>query len=578
MKNKSKVIVLIFILLVLLAIVFMVKGAKDTGRKYSIEEVSDYNYFVLYQNDKYGVVDKDAKIVLEPKFENVIVPNPSKGVFICYLGNNIIKVYNEKNEELFTNYDEVSSIRLKNIASNLMYEKTVLRYKKGDKYGLIDYGGKQITEAIYGSIDSLGYKEGELLVEQNNKYGVINIKGTNLVPIKYETIKVDGYYSDKDKSANSGYIVSIKTDEGYRYGYIDVDGNVLLDTEYNDISRVTDKDDVTDIYLVASKNGQYGVYKNKSQIINTEYQSIQYSKNIDSFIIEKSKKYGVSDINGNVIVEVKYSQIDINGKYLYVKEKDGLTEVLNDKGEATNMSHDISKIEVADGKYIIKITTQNDQTRYGLEDKNEKQLVDTKYIYLEYLYDNYFIACNEEGKLGIINDKGEEKVEFKYDSIQKIQDTKLVQGSIDSEELKQIYSEKMEKVCELKNARISKVNEYIEIKNDTEKIYLDKQGKNVNKKEVYKENELISIQKDEKWGFEDKTGTIIVECIYDQVTEFNEYGYAGIKKDNKWGVIDKDGKVILEPKYEISLNEDPSFLGIYYKITYGYGELYYTSK
>ena len=47
-----------------------------------------------------------------------------------------------------------------------MYEKSVLKYKKNEKYGLIDYSGKQITEAIYGQIDSLGYKEGELLVEQ----------------------------------------------------------------------------------------------------------------------------------------------------------------------------------------------------------------------------------------------------------------------------------------------------------------------------------------------------------------------------------------------------------------------------
>jgi len=578
MKNKNKIIVLIFVLIIILAILFMVKGASDTGRKYSIETVENYNYFVLQEDNKYGVIDKDAKIIIEPKFENVVIPNPSKGVFICYYENNNAKAYNEKGEEIFSNYEEVSSIRLKNIASDLMYEKSVLRYKSGDKYGLIDYSGKQITEAIYGQIESLGYKEGELLVEQEGKYGVINIKGTNLVPVKYGTISVDTYYSEEDKYTKAGYIVGIKTDEGYRYGYMDIDGNILLETEYNDISRVTEIGDNTNIYLIASKNGQYGVYKNKTQLINNEYQSVQYNKNINSFIIEKSKKYGVADIDGNIIVEVKFSQIDINGKYLYVRDRTGLTEVLDSAGNATNMLEDISKIEVADGKYIIVIESNDNETKYGIEDEKESQLVETKYTYLEYLYENYFIACNEDGNLGIIDDKGNVKVEFKYNSIQKIKDTKLIQATILSEELMQVYSEEMEKICDAKNGRINEVNGYIEIKSEGQKIYLTKSGKIVENKEVYKENELISVQKDGKWGFEDKEGTIKVECIYDEVTEFNEYKYAGIKKDNKWGVIDSNGKIVLEPKYEINSQEEPSFLGEYYKVTYGFGELYYTNK
>ena len=578
MKNKNKIIVLIFVLIVILAILFMVKGASDTGRKYSIETVENYNYFVLQEDNKYGVIDKNAKIIIEPKYENVIIPNPSKDVFICNQENNTVKVYNEKGEEIFSNYEEVSSIRLKNIASDLMYEKTVLRYKSGNKYGLIDYSGKQITEAIYGEIESLGYKEGELLVEQDGKYGVINIKGTNLIPVKYGTVGVDAYYTEDDKYAKAGYIVGIKTDEGYRYGYIDVDGNTLLEAVYNDISRVQDINDNTNIYLIASKNGQYGVYKNKSQLINNEYQSIQYNKNINSFIIEKSKKYGVADINGNIIIDVKYSQIDINGKYLYVKDRSGKTEVLDSNGNATNMSENTSKIEVADGKYIIVIESNDSQTKYGIEDEKEKQLVEPQYTYLEYLYDNYFISCNEEGNLGIVDDKGEVKVEFKYNSIQKIKDTKLMQATISSEELTEVYSEEMEKICDAKNAKISEVNGYIEIKNTEQKIYLTNSGKIVDNKEVYKDNELVSVQKDGKWGFEDKKGTIKVECIYDEVTEFNEYKYAGIKKDNKWGVIDSEGKVILEPEYEISFEEEPSFLGKYYKVTYGFGELYYTNK
>lgn len=577
MKKKNIIIVLILILIIALAVLFMVKGAKDTGRKYSIEEVESYDYFVLQQDDKYGVIDKSAQIIVEPKFENVIIPNPSKGVFICYLENNTTKVYNEK-EEIFSNYEDISGIRLKNIASDLMYEKSVLKYKKDGKYGLIDYSGNKVTEAIYGQIESLGYKEGELLVEQDGKYGVINIKGTNLIQIKYETVSVDGYYTEDEKYEKAGYIVGVKTEEGYRYGYIDVDGNLLLETEYNDISRVIDFNGDKNIYLIASKNGQYGVYKNKSQIINTEYQSIHYYKNVDRFIVEKSKKYGVADIDGNIIIEVKYAQININGKYLYVKDKSGVTEVIDVDGNVTNLSENTAKIKVADDKYTIVIISEDGKTRYGIEDSQEKQLVEAKYQYIEHLYDNYFIASNEDGNLGVIDDNGEEKIEFNYSSIQKIEETKLIQAKISSEQLSQIYSENMEKICEITNAVINKVNGYIEIYNDNESIYLTSKGEKITNKQVYDKNGLISVNRDGKWGFEDKEGTIKVDLIYDKVTEFNEYGYAGIKKDGKWGVVNSEGNVILEPKYEFDSKENPSFLGSYYKVTYGFGEIYYTNK
>lgn len=576
MKKRS--IIIILILVIILAIIFMVKGAKDTGRKYSVEEVKNHNYFVLQKDDKYGVINKESNIIVEPKFENVIVPNPSKEVFICYIDNNTTKVYNEKNEEILANYKDVSSIRLKNLATDLMYEKSVLRYRDGQKYGLIDYSGNKITEAIYESIESLGYKEGELLVKQDGKYGVINIKGTILVPIKYETVTADGYYNENSKYENSGYIVSVKTEEGYRYGYLDVDENVLLETQYNEISRITDTSDDKNIYLIASKNGQYGVYKNKNKLINHEYQSIQYNKNVNLFILEKSKKFGVADIDGNVKIEVKYSQININGQYLYAKNKEGKIEVYNEKCEMTNVSENIYKYKVADNKYTITIETGNDKTLYGIEDAQGKTVVNPTYIYIEYLHDNYFIACNQDGKLGVITDKGEEKISIKYSSIQRVKETEMIQTMTSDDGITQIYSKDMEKICEMKDAIVGEEENYIEVYNENEEIYISHEGKRVSNKQVYENNDLISVQKDGKWGFEDKSGIVKIECIYDKVTEFNQYGYAGIRKDNKWGVINKEGKVILEPKYEFKTKERPSFLGEYYKVSYGFGEEYYSNK
>lgn len=577
MKNK-KIIISIFVLLIILAIVFMIKGASDSGRKYSVETVENVNYFVLQKDGKYGVIDKDAKVIVEPNYENVIIPNPSKPLFVCYTENKDTKVFNEKNEEILSNYHDVSAIRLKKIESQFMYEKSVLVYRDADKYGLIDFSGKKITEPIYGQIDSLGFKEGELLVEQNGKYGVINIKGTNLVQIKYETIIADGYYTEKDKYDKTGYIVGIKTDEGYRYGYLDVDGNGLLETEYNDVARIVDANEDENIYLLASKNGQYGVYKNRTQLINHEYQSIFYDKNVKLFVVEKSKKYGIVDKEGNKIVDIKYSQIDISGKYLYAKQKDGTVDVLDTTGKKVEMSADEAKIEVADGKYLIGINNIDGKTKYGILDKDENKLVDLKYTYISYLFDDYFVASNEQGKLGIINIKDETKVDFSYDSIQKLRNGNLIQAIKNDDNSIEIYSEKLDKIYTCNNYKIQYEGDYVRVSNQEKNVYIDKDGKIVENKQVYPNNELYAVSNEGKWGFEDKNNQIKVECVYDQVTEFNEYGFAGIMKDGKWGVIDSKGNVIQEPTYEIQKNENISFLGNYYKVTFGYGECYYTNK
>ena len=95
-----------------------------------------------------------------------------------------------------------------------------------------------------------------------------------------------------------------------------------------------------------------------------------------------------------------------------------------------------------------------------------------------------------------------------------------------------------------------------------EMYYLTADGKKVDNKTVYLENQLYSSKENGKWGFVDLKDNVIVDYQYDEITEINQYGFAGIKKDGKWGVINKDGEVILEPTYE-SNSINPVFIGKY---------------
>lgn len=575
MKKKNIIIILIaIIILAIIAIVIYNKAVED-GRKYEIEKISEYKYFVLKQGEKYGVIDTKGNNILEVKYDEVKIPNPQKAVFICKEGNDT-KVLNEKNTEIFTKYADVEPIRLKNLQSDLMYEKSVLVYQSDNKYGLIDFEGKELTKPIYDEVSNLTYKEGEMLVKQNDKYGVINIKGNILVPVEYDEIFADKYYTEESSYKNAGYIVSVKTDEGFRYGYIDVNGKKLLDTQYNEVSRITDIEDPNNVFLLCAKNGQYGVYQNEEELIPNEFQSITYDKPNKVFIVERSKVYGVRDTTGKEIIPVQYNQIDVTGIYLYAQNDQGVT-VYTATGKETNLSPNLAVLSCENSNYNIRIDSM-DGTKYGVVNQDGKIIIEEKYAYIEYLFENYFVASLDNGKLGVIDDADNQVVEIKYDSVQQIAGKDIVQATMSDGNMVEFYDKNMKKICSMTNvSNVDVEDEFVRIYNDVESKYFDNSGKEISNFEAYPNNRLFAKAENGKWGFVDKTGNIVVDFQYDEVSEFNEYGFAAVLKDGKWGSLNENGDVVADCIFEFDDSAGvPCFLGKYYEVVYGFGEIYYT--
>lgn len=566
--------------IVILAILLIVGGSYifyqrmiEEGRKYEVVKIENPQYFLLKQQEKYGVINTAGETLIEPIYENIIIPNPEKPVFICYEVENA-KILNENKQEILTNYANVQPIRLKNIASSFMYEKTVLTYEKNEKIGLIDFEGKEVVAPIYEQIESLPYKEGELLVKQQEKYGVVNIKGNILVECNYDQITIDNYYTDENGYKYAGYIVSSKTEEGYRYGYVDINGKEILNPEYNQLSRITDIKEDEKPYFITAKNGQYGVLKKEELIINNEYQSIRYDKSSDIFIVEKSKKYGATNKDGNVIIPIQFNQIDITGIYLYAR-KGTVTEVYTREGQLTNRDNNIAILKTDNQQYRIKIDNSNG-TKYSIVDKDENSLIENDYSYIDYLFGEYFIVSSNNGKLGVIDAKGNQKLEIKYDSIEIIQGTEMIKTTVTKDKLTQIYDSNLSFIGEMNNAIVEENKQYIKMYNETQTIYYDFTGKEIKNTQILSGQKLYANEKDGKWGFVDSNGNVIVENDYDKSTDFNSYGFAGIRKDNKWGIVDQTGNVVLQPEYEFSSSIEPSFVGRYYRVTFGFGEVYYT--
>ncbi len=578
-NKKFLKIFLICTIIVIIVIAIAVAGYiiynMQTDISYELEEVGQYKYLKLYENEKYGVIDTSGNILIEAQYDQINIPNPSKAVFVCYEESEDqtkTKVLNEKNEQLFTQYEEVLPLMFKELTNEIPFEKSVLKYKQNGKYGIIDFTGKKITDAIYDEIASLQYKEGCLLVTQNEKVGLINIKGKEIIKPEYYSITADGYYNEQTGYKAVGFVICNRTDEGYRYGYINSQGQELLEPVYNAMQRVTEIIDDENVYIVAQRNGQSGLIKNKDVILEFQYEDINYNRVNSVFSIRRLAKYGVVNTTGKTILPVEYDEVWFVSKNINAR-----------KGEETFL-FDVNGQQIQDMEYSTIIETESEEykiaikdEKYGVINKSEKLILPNNYQYIEYAFKNFFITT-KDGKVGVVDSTAKEKIPFNYSVIQKISGTSILQAINTETKIIDFYDIDLNKVYTIAEATIYQEENYIKILSNNDRKYLNKEGKEISNKEIFNQNNIFASSKNGKWGFVDKENNVVVEQKYDMVTEVNEYGFAGIKLNEKWGVIDKDGKIILEPKYENIDWLEPEFVNKYCKLNFGYGFEYYSEE
>ena len=94
--------------------------------------------------------------------------------------------------------------------------------------------------------------------------------------------------------------------------------------------------------------------------------------------------------------------------------------------------------------------------------------------------------------------------------------------------------------------------------------YYSLNGDEKKSSEILANNNLFLSKKDNKYGFVDKKGNVVVDYIYDDAREQNDFGYIAVKKDGLWGSINKNGQIIIEPKYNLDENLLIDFIGGYH--------------
>ena len=110
--NYKKVFAVIIAVVVIIMFIFIMTEAISKEKK----ETKAVDYYALYADNAWGIVDSDGNKVIEPMYqEMIIVVNNSKDVFLCTYdvneetGEYKTKVVNKENKEIYTEYDKVEA-------------------------------------------------------------------------------------------------------------------------------------------------------------------------------------------------------------------------------------------------------------------------------------------------------------------------------------------------------------------------------------------------------------------------------------------------------------------------------------
>ena len=452
----------------------------------------------------------------------------------------------------------------------LSTDKKVSTEKKGvnayytfydnEKWGVINSKGETVISPTYDEMITIPNNEKAVFIVttnvnyENGEYSsnAVNEKNEKLFT-EYEKVEAIQNY---DKQNNLWYEKAcLKVQKNKKYGLIDLSGKVLLACEYDSIEPIKGLENS----LLTKKDDKYGVVSTTgSIIINNEYSKISaLTDNYENgyIVTDSNGKMGVIGTSKKTLLEVKYDDIkNVYSDNTYIAKNSGNWNIVNTQSGETNSFNYDDATQINNGYIVVK---KNE--KFGLITTKGEEKIAPTYENLEYIYANAYIA-KQDGKYGVIDEQGETKLNFTYNNLTYIKEADILEGendTINTDLLDRDFTVKVSGIV----SQINTEDGYFKIRKDNTYKYYNFKFVEKKSQEVLTTNTLFLDKKNEKYGFVDKNGIVVIDYIYDDATEQNEKGYVAVKKDGKWGCIDSTGKTIVEPKYELNSNPVIDFIG-----------------
>lgn len=459
----------------------------------------------------------------------------------------------------------MAMIAIKNILAKAKNTKPLEKLNyfalyKDEKWGILGSNGETVIEPMYQEMIIVVDKSKDVFLctydidEENGTYKTKAINSKNEeIWTNYDKIEALENY---DESGNVWYEENVlKVQKDGKWGLIDLDGNELAGILYDDITPLKG---IKNSFIV-KKDVLVGLLNNKgAKIIDTTYtQILNFGEEYKNgyITVNQENKYGIVSFSGEKILENQYEKIDniYNDKYFVIQEN-GKQQLIDKKGNKI-ITENFDEIKQIANSGIVFVR----QNKYGLMDFEGNVIIEPNYDNLKEINTDIFVA-NKNGKLGAIDKNQNEKIAFAYKDIYYNKKAGIYVAD-DENFTSSILNSNFEVKLMGILSEINTDSGYMKLKIDDEYKYYNFKFEEKNIKDILITNKIYLSKQNGKYGFVDSKGKVIVDYIYDDGTELNEYGYAAVKKDGLWGAINSSGEVVIEPYYNLDNNLTIDFIG-----------------
>lgn len=443
---------------------------------------------------------------------------------------------------------------------------TYISAYENNKWGVIDNEGTPIIEPTYDEIVVVPNKHKDIFIcvydvnYENNTYKtkVLNKSGKEILE-KYNLVEA----IENSKENEVWYEDDIlRFEKDGKYGLINFKGKEVLSPEYSNIYALSG----TEKSIVIEKDGKKGIFTTVSNeiVIEPKYDEIISinNNNENGYIVKNSEnKYGIMSNDKKIILDLKYDEIkNLESKDYVVVKENNVLKIINKQGQ-TIIETGFDSIEKINSDEFIIIK----DGKYGVLDKSGNTVLPNEYEDIKPSITSYYIA-KKNGKYGIVSSADNSaKIDFEYENINYIKEADFFEAE-KSDYTTDLINRDFKK--ELESVIISDLNMddgYIRVRKDSEYKYYNFKFEEKTNIEVLTGNTLFLVKENGKYGYVNKNNEKIVDCIYDDAKEQNEFGYSAVKKDGKWGVLKADGTVILEPSINLDENLYVDFIDTWYR-------------
>lgn len=288
--------------------------------------------------------------------------------------------------------------------------------------------------------------------------------------------------------------------------------------------------------------------------------------------VQVGDKWGFIDKIGKIVIQPTYEAVQPFSEGMAAVQLNGKWHFINRKGATVihSNSYEINPKITLKGYFSEGPVQIKKDGKYGFIDKNGTIVIQPIYNLADDFSEG-LASVRVDGKWGFIDKQGTMVIKPKFYSFgpPKFKEGLACVKMTSEEEDYGLIDTKGDWIIQPILPSIVPVFSIGEglasVKVEDKWGFIDKQGNLIIKAQFDNvfgfENGLASVNIGGKWGFINKQGNFVIQPQFDYARNFSE-GLARIQVNNKWGFIDMQGNIVIQPQFEGATMFMNGFAGI----------------